>query len=187
MAQIRTGSSAVVLGGGVIGLLTVQLARLAGASSVVLVTRQAAKRRLAEELGATASVDPNAGDLIAAIAGEDGIIPGGADVVFECAGVAETVKQSVRLARSGGSVIILGVMAQGAKVSFEPFDILFRELRVLGSFINPDTHGRAAAMIASGVIKVEPLISRTISLDEAPEAVRNPARAGEVRALVVPR
>jgi L-iditol 2-dehydrogenase len=187
MAQIRTGSSAVVLGGGVIGLLTVQLARLAGASSVVLVTRQAAKRQLAEELGATASVDPHAGDLIAAIAGEDGILPGGADVVFECAGVAETVEQSVRLARSGGSVIILGVMAQGAKVSFEPFDILFRELRVLGSFINPDTHGRAAAMIASGVIKVEPLISRTISLDEAPEAVRNPARAGEVRALVVPR
>jgi L-iditol 2-dehydrogenase len=187
MAQIRTGSSVVVLGGGVIGLLTVQLARLAGASSVVLVTRQAAKRRLAEELGATASVDPNAGDLIAAVAGRDGIIPGGADVVFECAGVAETVEQSVRLARSGGSVIILGVMAQGAKVSFEPFDILFRELRVLGSFINPDTHGRAAAMIASGVIKVEPLISRTISLDEAPEAVRNPARAGEVRALVVPR
>jgi L-iditol 2-dehydrogenase len=186
MAQIKTGSSVVVLGGGVIGLLTVQLARLAGAASVILVTRQAAKRELGERLGATASVDPNAGDLIAAIAGESGILPGGADVVFECAGVTETVEQSVRIARSGGSVIILGVMPQGAKVSFEPFDVLFRELRVLGSFINPDTHGRAAAMIAAGVIKVEPLISRTISIAEAPEAIRSPAGAGEVRALVVP-
>jgi L-iditol 2-dehydrogenase len=186
MAQIKTGSSVIVLGGGVIGLLTVQLARLAGAVSVVLVTRQASKRRLAEELGATASVDPNAGDLIAAITGPGGILPGGADVVFECAGVTETVEQSVRLARSGGTAVILGVMPQGAKVSVEPFDILFRELRVLGSFINPDTHGRAAAMIAAGIIKVERLISRTILLDEAPEAIRNPARAGEVRVLVTP-
>ena len=186
MAQIKTGASVIVLGGGVIGLLTVQLARLAGAASVVLVTRQASKRRLAEELGATASLDPNAGDLIAAAAGPNGILPGGADVVFECAGVAETVEQSVRLARSGGTAVILGVMAQGAKVCFEPFDILFRELRVLGSFINPDTHGRAAAMIASGIIKVDKLISRTIPISEAPDAISNPARAGEVRVLVLP-
>ena len=175
-----------MLGGGVIGLLTVQLARLSGAASVVLVTRQESKRTLAETLGATHTIDPGAGDVTARISGPSGMLPGGADVVIECAGVAETVEQSVRLARSGGTVVILGVMAQGAKVSFEPFDILFRELRVLGSFINPDTHGRAAAMIASGIIKVGPLISRTISLDEAPEAIRNPARPGEVRALVVP-
>ena len=186
MARIRTGSSVIVLGGGVIGLLTVQLARLAGAASVVLVTRQESKRLLAEELGATASIDPSPGNLVAAIAGPDGILPGGADMVFECAGVTETVEQSVRLARSGGTAVILGVMAQGAKVSIEPFDLLFRELRVLGSFINPDTHGRAAAMIASGIIKVAPLISRTISLDDAPEAIRNPARKGEVRVLAVP-
>jgi L-iditol 2-dehydrogenase len=186
IAQIKTGSSVIVLGGGVIGLLTVQLARLAGAASVVLATRQESKRRLAEELGATVGIDPNAGDLVDCITGPEGILPGGADVVFECAGVTETVGQSVRLARSGGTAVILGVMAHGAKVSFEPFDILFRELRILGSFINPDTHGRAAAMIASGIIKVAPLISRTISLDEAPEAIRNPARAGEVRVLVVP-
>ena len=186
MAQIKTGSSVIVLGGGVIGLLTVQLARLAGAATVVLVTRQESKRQLAETLGATHTIDPGAGDVTAQISGPSGILAGGADVVIECAGVAETVEHSVRLARSGGTAVILGVMAQGAKVSVEPFDILFRELRVLGSFINPDTHGRAAAMIASGIIKVAPLISRTISLDEAPEAIRNPARPGEVRALVVP-
>jgi L-iditol 2-dehydrogenase len=186
MAQIKVGSSVVVLGGGVIGLLTVQLACLAGAASVVLVTRQAAKRKLAEDLGATASIDPNACELVAAIAGVEGILPGGADVVIECAGVTETVEQSVRLARSGGTVVILGVMPQGAKVVFEPFDILFRELRILGSFINPDTHARAAAMVASGVINVEPLISRTISLEESPQAITNPPLPGEVRVLVVP-
>ncbi|WP_292143164.1 zinc-binding dehydrogenase, partial [Mesorhizobium sp.] len=97
LAAIKPGGSVVVLGGGVIGLLAVQLARLAGAKTVVLSTRQASRRALAEELGATASVDPGAGDVFDAIAGPDGLVPGGVDVVFECAGVRDTVEQSMRL------------------------------------------------------------------------------------------
>jgi threonine dehydrogenase-like Zn-dependent dehydrogenase len=176
----------VVLGGGVIGLLVVQLARLAGATTVILSTRQESKRRLAKELGATASVDPSSSDMFEEIAGPHGLVPGGVDVVIECAGVAETVEQTTRLAKAGGTVVILGVMPQGAKVQIEPFDILFRELRVLGSFINPFVHRRAADLVASGAINVEKLISRRVSLDEAPEVVCNPARAGEVKVLVVP-
>jgi L-iditol 2-dehydrogenase len=186
LAGIRTGSSVVVLGGGVIGLLVVQLARLAGATSVVLVTRNPEKRRLAETMGATASLDPTAADAVEAIAGKGGLLPGGADVVIECAGVAETVRQSTGMARSGGTVVILGVMPQGEKIDIEPFDILFRELKVLGSFINPFTHRRAAELIASGTIKVAPLISQTIGLDALPAAIANPPRSGDVKVLVVP-
>jgi len=186
MAEIRTGASVVVLGGGVIGLLVVQLARLAGATSVVLVTRQEVRRRLAETLGATASVDPAAGDVIEQIAGKDGLLPDGADVIIECAGVGETVRQAPKLARAGGTVVILGVLPQGETVEIEPFDLLFREIRLLGSFINPSTHARAAKLIADGTIRVEPLISRRITLDAVPEAVANPPRAGEVKVLVVP-
>jgi len=186
MAQIRAGSSVVVLGGGVIGLLTVQLARLAGATTVILSTRQAAKRALAEEIGATATVDPSSTDIIEQIAGPDGLVPGGVDVVIECAGVAETVQQTTRLAKAGGTVVILGVMAQGAKVELEPFDILFRELRVLGSFINPFVHRRAADLVAAGAIELDKLISRRISLKDAAEVIRHPAAAGEVKILVIP-
>ncbi|OJF96776.1 zinc-dependent alcohol dehydrogenase family protein [Pararhizobium antarcticum] len=186
MASIKAGSSVVVLGGGVIGLLTVQLARLAGATTVILSTRQQSRRALAEEIGATASVDPSAGDVIEAIAGPNGLVPGGVDVVLECAGVSETVQQSLRLAKSGGTVVILGVLPQGQKVEIEPFDILFRELRVLGSFINPFTHRRAADLVASGAIEIDKLISRRISLDEAPDVISAPAAAGEVKVLVIP-
>ncbi len=186
MAKIETGASVVVLGGGVIGLLVVQLARLAGATRVVLVTRQAEKRALAERLGATASLDPGAGDPIAAISGPFGLLPGGADVVFECAGVAETVQQSTRMAKSGGTVVILGVMPQGETVAIEPFDLLFRELKFIGSFINPFTHRRAAELIASGAISVAPLISRVVGFSEGAEAIREPARRGEIRVMVVP-
>jgi len=186
IAGIKTGSTVAVLGGGVIGLLTVQLARLAGATTVILSTRQASKRRLAEEVGATATVDPVATEVVEAIAGPAGLVPGGVDVVIECAGVAETVQQSTRLAKAGGTVVILGVLPQGEKVEIEPFDILFRELRVLGSFINPFVHRRAADLVASGAIEIDRLISRRVPLAEAPGIIASPAAAGEVKVLVIP-
>jgi len=183
LANLRPGSSVVVLGGGVIGLLVVQLAHLAGAR-VVLVTRSPVKRDLALQLGATAALDPAAGELIAAVAGKAGLLPGGADVVFECAGVAETVAQSPRLARSGGTVVLVGVLPQGQTVAFEPFDLLFRELRLISAFLNPFTHRRAADLIASGKVRVAPLISRVISIAELPDVVAHPPTAGELKVLV---
>lgn len=186
LADIKAGSSAIVIGGGVIGLLVVQLARLAGASRVVLVTRSAAKRKLAESLGATDTIDPSAGDVIDRIIADDGLLPGGADVVFECAGLKETVEQAPFLVSRGGMAVILGVLPSGQKVEIEPFDLLFREVSIVTSFLNPFTHRRAAELIASGAITVEPLISRRIGLDEAVEAISGPGVGGEIRTLVVP-
>ncbi|MBU1306353.1 MAG: alcohol dehydrogenase catalytic domain-containing protein [Alphaproteobacteria bacterium] len=97
LAAIVPGSSVIVLGGGVIGMLVVQLARLAGATRIVLVTRNQNKRSLAETLGATGSIDPTVSDYIERITAPDGLVPGGADVVFECAGVRETVEQAPQL------------------------------------------------------------------------------------------
>lgn len=65
--------------------------------------------------------------------------------------------------------------------------MLFRELRVLGSFINPFTHRRAADLVASGVIEIDRLISRRVSLDDAASVIGHPPAAGEVKVLVVPR
>jgi len=100
--------------------------------------------------------------------------------------VPDTMAQATKLASAGGTVVILGVMPQGAKLEIEPFDVLFRELRVLGSFLNPFTHRRAADLIASGAIRVEKLILRTISLDDAPAAIGHAAGPGEIRVLIVP-
>ena len=82
--------------------------------------------------------------------------------------------------------MILGVLPKGQKVEIEPFDLLFHEVRILTSFINPFTHRRAAELIASGTIAVEPLISRTVGLDEAIDVISHPAPGGEIRALVLP-
>ena len=183
LAAIRAGGSAVVLGGGVIGLLTVQLARMAGATQVTLVTRQKSKRDLALQLGATAALDPSMKDFEAELLRHTN---GGADVVLECAGVIETVEQAPRLARPGGKVVIVGVVSQGLKVTYEPFDLLFREVSILTSFLNPFTQRRAAEMVAAGSIKIDPLISRCVSLADAPAIIANPPAPGEIKVLIIP-
>lgn len=171
------GERVLIIGGGVIGLMAVQIARLAGAE-VMLLTRSAEKQALGRETGAHHAV------ATGATARE--IWPDGADLVVECAGVAATVREAPHLARTGGRVVVLGVLPQGEEVSIQPFDLLFREVQMHFSFLNPFTHGRAARMIADGSIAVAPLISRTISLEETPKAIAEPPLPGEVRAIVLP-
>ncbi|WP_061931436.1 zinc-dependent alcohol dehydrogenase family protein [Aureimonas sp. AU22] len=186
VAAVRPGETVVVLGGGLIGLLVVQLARLAGAARVVLVTRSAGKRELGQRLGATDAVDAGAGAVVERLVGEGGLLPGGADLVVEAAGVRETVTQAPRIAARGGRVLLLGVLPQGETIEIEPFDLLFREIQFLTAFVNPFTHARAAEMIASGTIAVEPLVSRRIGFAAGVEAIAGEPPGGEIRAIVVP-
>ncbi len=171
------GERVLIIGGGVIGLFAVQIAALAG-GEVMLLTRSAGKQQLGRETGAHHAVGSEKACRE--------IWPDGADLVVECAGVADTVALSPHLARSGGRVVVLGVLPDGEQVSFEPFDLLFREVQLHFSFLNPFTHARAARMIADGSIVVAPLISRTIKLEEAAQAIAEPPLPGEVRAIVLP-
>ena len=100
----RAGERVLVIGGGVIGLLALQLAGLAGAETLLL-TRNPSKRELALRLGASATA--------ADAAGVRGIWPEGADLTLECAGVAETVAEAGALTRAGGRVVVLGVLPKG--------------------------------------------------------------------------
>ncbi|RUT29281.1 iditol 2-dehydrogenase [Arsenicitalea aurantiaca] len=183
VARIVPGQSVAVLGGGVIGMLMVQLARLAGAAVIVLVTRQAERRTLALEIGATHTIDPSAHDAVAALRA---LSPGGVDVVLECAGVPETFSGGVAMARSGGVVVVFGVTPQGVQVPVMPFDILVREIRIEGAYLNPHTHGRASAMIEAGTLEIDRLVSRTIGLDALPDALAAPPPRGEIKTVVLP-
>jgi L-iditol 2-dehydrogenase len=182
VGRIPKGGSVLILGGGVIGLLMVELARLAGAGIVVLSTRQAARRALAVELGARHAIDASGPDGDAALLA---LLPEGADVAFECAGVGSTVQQSIRLARRGGTVVLFGVVPQDDKVLISPFDLLTRELRLQSAWLNPHTHARAAELIASRALSLDRLITRTIGLDEVPAVLGASPAEGEIKVMMV--
>lgn len=173
----RPGERVTVLGGGVIGLLCVQLCALAGAE-VLLVTRHPDKHALARRLGAA--------ETVAEVSAAARLWPGGADLVLECAGVAQTMAAAPGLAARGGRLVILGVLPQGQPVALEPFDLLFREIAILTAFLNPHTQGRAAGLIAAGRLRLDPLVTRLIPLAQAPAAIAAPAAPGEVKVMVRP-
>jgi L-iditol 2-dehydrogenase len=175
IAAIRPGERAIVIGGGVIGLLCVQLARLAGAE-VLLITRSADRRRIGEMVGAqiTAATPAEARALW----------PRGGDIVLECAGVAETLAEAPRLAARGGRVVVVGVLAKGETVAIEPFDLLVREVDLRMAFVNPFTQSRALHLLASGAIRTAPLVTREIGREELPAILAAKPGPTEVKVLV---
>ncbi|MBO0812716.1 MAG: alcohol dehydrogenase catalytic domain-containing protein [Microlunatus sp.] len=185
-ADVQPGDSIAVVGGGVIGQLLVQLARLAGGTTVILSTRQRRRREVAESHGATASIDPSREDPVDAIVGPSGIVPGGVDVVFDAAGAAGSFEQAIGLARPAGTVVVVGAAPRHLQAPIMPFDIFDRELRILGSHLNPYTHARAAWLIASGALDLEPLITRTVGFDDLVQALTAEPAPGEIKIMLAP-
>jgi len=182
-ADIRPGDSVAILGGGVIGLLMVQLARLAGASQVILITRQLSRREAALRLGATHTFDPASSDTVASVRD---VTQGGADVVIECAGVADTLQTGLRMARRGGTFVLFGVTPAGIEVPVLPFDLLVNEVDVRPAYLNPFTHSRAAAMVASGALELDSLVTKAIGLEEVAGVVGSAPLPGEIKVIVRP-
>jgi L-iditol 2-dehydrogenase len=90
------------------------------------------------------------------------------------------------MARRGGAVVIFGVMPRGQEVAVMPFDLLVNELRLESAYLNPLTHGRAAAMVASGVLDLDSLVSQTIGLADLPAILLAAPGFGEIKTIVVP-
>jgi 2-desacetyl-2-hydroxyethyl bacteriochlorophyllide A dehydrogenase len=176
LAQVKPGDRVAVLGGGSMGMLVVQLVKLAGASEIVLVTRQKERREVAMQLGATSTIDP--------VAEEVSNVLKDMDVTFEVAGVRQTFQQACAITRSGGTVLVLGVAPSHERVEFSVYDLLIRGLRIIGSYINPYTQGRAAELISSGKLNLDLLISRTISLDELPAVLAVSPGQGDIKYIV---
>lgn len=178
LAKLTGGEKVAILGGGVIGLLVVQLAKLAGASEIVLVTRQKFRRDVALKIGATRVVDPQSEDVNTVITKMD--------VTFECAGSVETFKQSQNITRRGGSVIVLGLTASDVTLEVNPFNIVVNELRIQGSFLNPLTQARAAELVESGKLNLDILISKVVDLSGVKAILDAPPAEGDIKYIACP-
>lgn len=172
-ARIQPGDKVVVLGGGPIGLILMQLAKAAG-GQVTVSEPVEEKRQLAQQLGATHTVHPDELPLEAF------------DVVIEAAGLAATVQQSIKVARRGANLVWFGVCPEGEKTSIEPYEVYRKELNIAGSFINPCTHKRAIELVASGAIQLEPLVSHKFPLEDIHQALAVHGEPHSNKVLVMP-
>lgn len=181
-AGIRAGQTVAVVGAGAIGLMMVQLAFLQGASRVLVGEPVARRRELAEEFGAEAA-DPRGGGFLQWIRD---CTAEGVDVAIEAAGRPEAMSLAIASARRGGTVLLFSVPELSAQLEVEPYQIFFRELTILGSFINPATQGRAVDLISRGKVQLEPLITHRFPLKEIGRAFETHGKPEAIKILVEP-
>lgn len=181
LAGIQVGDKVCVVGGGAIGLLMVQLAKLSGASQIVLSEPNEKRRQVGLQLGANAAIDPTRPDAQEAFAQ---VLGGGANVVIECVGNVPAVKSAFQFAGKGATVLLFSVPKVDAIFDLPLFDVYKKELTIKGSFVNPDTHARAVALINSGKVDFGPIITHRFTLDQLPEAIAMQMSDASIKVVV---
>jgi 2-desacetyl-2-hydroxyethyl bacteriochlorophyllide A dehydrogenase len=151
LSGVRAGEKALVLGAGPIGVLCAALLVTAGASEILVSEPSPGRRVRVRDVGAE-PVEP------------DAVSPEQADVVFECVGRVETMKAAVEATRPGGTVMWVGVTPPEAEVSVKPYDVFRRELTIRGSYTNPYVMERSLALLASGRIDWQTIVTHRFPL-----------------------
>ncbi|WP_367300799.1 2,3-butanediol dehydrogenase [Leuconostoc carnosum] len=159
---LRFGEKVVIFGAGPIGVLVAAAAKAAGATKIVAVDLSDVRLKKALEMGATDVVNPaEVSDTIAAISD---IIPGGADVSFEVAGVQPTFEQAIDATRPRGTVVIVSIFAR--PITFDPMKLMNAGVKLTTTIAySKETFQQTVDLVSSEQINVKPVITDMIALE----------------------
>ncbi|GAC1317486.1 MAG: zinc-dependent dehydrogenase [Chloroflexota bacterium] len=178
--DLRPADTVAIGGAGALGLLVLCVARLSGATQIIVSDLDQHRRDVAKSLGATHLVDPAAVSL-QGVCREvtDGR---GVDCAFEAVGAQATLEQTFSLPRQGGTIVQVSVPPTTARPALPAYELFSRELTIRGSYIRTTEFRRAVDLLAT--LDLSSLISRRFSLG-AVGAAFEAARAREgIRVLV---
>jgi L-iditol 2-dehydrogenase len=164
VSGVSGGETALIVGAGMIGLLTMQAARAKGCARVLIADVDETRLQLARDLGADEVIAAAGIDVAQRVKDLTGGL--GADLVFEAVGRDETVATSIDAVCKGGTVILIGNISP--QVSLPLQKVVSREIRVLGSAASAGEYPDAIRFISSGEIEVKPLITAVAPLEDGP-------------------
>jgi L-iditol 2-dehydrogenase len=159
------GKTALVVGAGMIGLLTLQAAKAAGYRQVMIADVDATRLALAREVGADVVLHASGSELAKAVMEKTG--GKGVDVVFEAVGRTGTIAASIDAVRKGGAVTLIGNITPEITLPLQK--VVSRELRLQGSAASAGEYPQAIALMTSGRIRVKPLITAVAPLEDGPQ------------------
>jgi L-iditol 2-dehydrogenase len=162
LTPVEPGDTAVVVGSGMIGLLTLQAVRQSGAERVFVVDVDDTRLEMAQPLGATETFNSKRQDVVAEI--QKRTSGRGADVALECVGITDAISLAIESVRKGGAVTLVGNVAP--KIELPLQSVVSRQIRLQGSCASCGEYPECIAMMASGQICVEPLVSAVAPLQE---------------------
>jgi L-iditol 2-dehydrogenase len=164
LSKISPGDQALVLGAGMIGLLTLQALRAAGCATVIVADVDVSRLKLAEEVGATTTVCASGDDLVAEIFRRTN--GAGVDVAIEAVGIEATVRAAVHAVRKGGTVTLVGNISPQVTLPLQR--AVTRQIRLQGSCASAGEYPQAIDLLNNGGITVKPLITAIAPLEEGP-------------------
>jgi len=184
LSGLQKGETAVVIGGGPIGILCAMVARDAGGTVIVSEVNEA-RLQIASKLGFE-TINPRETDLAAAVNARTG--DKGADVVFEVSGTQAGVDAMTAVAATRGRIVMVAIHAQ--KPQIDLFQFFWRELKLIGARVyEPEDYDKAIEMVASGGVDAETIITDVSplsdiqkafeSLDRSPTALKSLIKVGD--------
>lgn len=186
-AKVVPGSTAVVFGAGGVGLNVIQGCAITGATRIIAVDMSDSKLELARQFGAT--------DVILTQAGEDHtkaikkLTDGGADYAFECIGYGEVAALAYKCLRRGGTAIVVGVAKPTDNLTIRAMTLPFEEKTIMGSYFGSCVprvdFPRILGLYKGHKLKLDELISRRYSIDDAPRAFDDLAAGGNGRGVII--
>ena len=184
-ARVPPGASVAVFGLGGVGMSAVMGARAAGAYPIIAVDLLDAKLQLAQQFGATHLVNARDHDAVQAVRD---LTAGGAQFVFESAGNEKVLAQAYTATRRGGTTVAIGLPHPSKQLTIPAVTLVAEERAIKGSYMGSAVPRRDVprfiAMYRAGLLPVDRLLSRTITLGEINPAFDALAR-GEVLRQVV--
>jgi len=160
-AGIKHGDSVIIIGGGAIGLMMVQLVKIAGAAKIILVEPEPLKRNLGIELGADYAFSSADDNLLEAI---KELTQSQTDVIIECVGKSETAELAIKLAGKGSKIVIFGLAPMDHNITINLQYLFKNEINISNSYLNPFTFKPAIDLLIAGKINVQKLITNQIGL-----------------------
>ena len=184
LCGISCGDTVAIIGGGMIGMIMLQLAKLSGAGKLIMIEPVSAKREIAKKLGATLTVDPMNEDVKSVLAfnGIDRI-----STVIECVGKTATVEQAIGIAGKYSTVMMFGLTAPDDTITVKPFELFQKEIVLKASFINPYTQKRALELIDGGRIDVSSIVYAYEPLERLPEILASDKERANGKFIILPQ
>ena len=170
-ARIGDGSRVLVAGAGPIGLLVVQLARAYGAADIAVSDPDEGRRKQATKSGATVTFDPSVDDF-----------DSGFDAFIDASGAPAAVVAGVRALRAAGTAVLVGSGAESMELPTQL--IQNRELVLTGVFRYANTWPEAIALVDSGRVDLDSMITGRFPLEQAAEALDSDRTPGSVKTVV---
>ena len=162
LSEVREGSTALVVGAGMIGLLVLQALREKGCSSLIVSDIDDTRLQLAKDLGATVIINAKSADVPAEVKRHTG--GKGVDVALEAVGSTPTIRTAIDSVRKGGTVTLIGNIAPTVEIPLQ--SVVSRQIRLQGSAASSGEYPECIELLAKNRINLKPLISMVAPLDE---------------------